>query len=147
MSDSFSPPRGAPSRHGWIVAAVAAGLAVALQLWGLYRPTGPPGGAWFPGADKVQHAMGFALPVILIALAYALRCRAVGRRLRIRVLVAVGWLFVVHGVISELIQHVFYPNRAGDPLDVLADWSGIVVGGLAVWMIFYLRLIALRPVQ
>ena len=60
---------------------------------------------------------------------------------------AVGWLFVVHGVISELIQHLFYPNRAGDPLDVLADWSGIVVGGLAVWMIFYLRLIALRPVR
>ena len=38
-------------------------------------------------------------------------------------------------VVSELIQHAFYPNRAGDPLDVLADWSGIVVGGLAVWMI------------
>ena len=42
---------------------------------------------------------------------------------------------------------MFYPNRAGDPLDVLADWSGIVVGALAVWMIFYLRLIALRPVR
>jgi hypothetical protein len=145
MSDSFSPTRGAATRHGWVVAAAAATLAVALQLWGLYRPSGPPGGTWFPGEDKVQHAVGFALPVILIALAYALRRRAVGRRPRTRVLVAVGWLFVVHAVVSELIQHAFYANRTGDPLDVLADWSGIAVGGLAVWMVVYLRLLTERP--
>ena len=147
MSDSFSPAPGAPTRRGWIAAAAAAGVALALQLWGLYRSSEPPGGSWFPGADKVLHGVSFALPVILIPLAYALRRRAVGGRPRIRVLVAVGWLFVVHAVVSELIQHAFYPGRAGDPLDVLADWSGIVVGGLAVWMIFSLRLIALRPVK
>ncbi len=144
MSDS-RPVREAPPRPGWMVAAVAAVLAVALQLWGLYRPSGPPGTNWFPGADKLQHAVGFALPVILIALAYTLRRRVLGRRPRISVLMAVGWLFVVHAVVSELIQDAFYPNRTGDPLDVLADWSGIVVGGLAVWMAGYLRLIAQRP--
>jgi VanZ family protein len=130
-----------------MVAVAAATLAVVLQLWGLYRPTGPALATWFPGSDKVLHAVGFALPVILITLAYVLRRRALGRRPRIRVLVAVGWLFVVHAVVSELVQHAFYPNRSGDPLDVLADWSGIVVGGFVVWTAGYLRLIALRPAR
>ena len=145
MSESFSPAQGAPARRGSVGATAAATLAVILQLCGLYLPAGLPGDSWFPGADKVLHAGGFALPVILIALAYALWCRAVGRRPRVRVLMAVGWLFVVHAVVSELIQHAFYPNRTGDPLDVLADWTGIVIGGLAVWTVVYLRLLTARP--
>jgi len=140
MARTVQPDRGITARLGWRLAALCAGLAVAVQLWGLYRPTAP-GTAWFPGADKVQHAVGFALPVILIAVAYALRRRAEGRRPRIRVLVAVAWVFVAHAVVSELIQHAFYAHRDGDPLDVLADWSGIAVGALLIWVVAYLRLI------
>ena len=40
-----------------------------LQLWGLYRVSGPPQPPWFPFADKLEHAAGFALPVLLILLA------------------------------------------------------------------------------
>jgi len=137
MARTVQPDRGISARLGWRVAALCAGLAVAVQLWGLYRPTAP-GTAWFAGADKVQHAIGFALPVILIAVAYALRRRADGRPPKLRVLVTVAWVFVAHAVVSELIQDRVHVHRQGDPLDVLADWSGIVVGGMVLWLLGYL---------
>jgi hypothetical protein len=141
MSRTAQPDRGSSARRGWRLAAAGAGLAVAFQLWGLYRPTATRAAAWFPGADKVLHGLGFALPVILIAVAYGLRRLADGRPPRVSVLVVMAWVFVAHAVVSELIQHAFYADRQGDPLDVLADWSGIVVGGLVVWALGYLRLI------
>ena len=114
----------------WPVVAVAAGLAVMAQLVGLYAPEPPVGAHWFPGADKVQHALAFALPVLLIPWADTLRRRAVSRPPRARLLVVVVWVSAAHAVVSELVQHTAYAGRAGDPLDVLADWSGIAVGGL-----------------
>ena len=124
--------------------AVAAGLAVVGQLIGLYLPRAP-GAAWFPGADKVQHAVAFALPVVLIPWADTLRRRAAGRPPRVRVLVLVVWASAAHAVISELVQHTAYANRVGDPLDVLADWSGVAVGGLVVGLGFALRPSDRRP--
>ncbi len=114
----------------WPVVAVAAALAVVLQLWGVYAVRPPAGANWFPGADKVQHAVAFALPVLLVPWADTLRRRAAGRPPRARVLVAMVWISAAHAVVSELVQHVAYTDRVGDPLDVLADWSGIAVGGL-----------------
>ena len=101
----------------------AAALAVLVQLWGLYRVTGPPTPPWFPNADKVEHVLGFAAPVFLVLLA-SWR----GRQARSRTIIVVALIFGVHAVLSELIQHTFYRGRSGDPLDVLADWSGIIVG-------------------
>lgn len=114
----------------WPVVAVAAALAVVLQLWGVYAVRPPAGANWFPGADKVQHAVAFALPVLLVPWADTLRRRAAGRAPRARVLVAMVWISAAHAVVSELVQHIAYTDRVGDPLDVLADWSGIAVGGL-----------------
>ena len=114
----------------WPVVAVAAGLAVVGQLIGLYLPRPPAGANWFPGADKLQHGLAFALPVILVPWADTLRRRAVGRPPRARVLVLVVWASAAHAVVSEIVQHVAYADRMGDPLDLLADWSGIAVGGL-----------------
>ena len=138
MSRSAQPARRASARRGWRLAAAGAGLAVAFHLWGLYRPSAPPEAALFPGADKILHAFGFALPVILIAMAYVLRRRADGRPPSRRVLAVMAGVFVAHAVVSELIQHRFYVHRAGDPLDVLADWAGILVGGLLVSRLGYL---------
>lgn len=113
-------------------------FAVLLQLWGLYRVAGPPQPAWFPFADKLQHAVGFALPVLLILLTVALR-GTVGRQwVSFRVTALVVAVFAAHAVVSELIQLVWYRYRTGDPLDVLADWAGIAVG------VLLLRLILLR---
>ncbi len=90
MSRSAQPARRTSARRGWRLAAAGAGLAVAFHLWGLYRPSAPPEAALFPGADKILHAFGFALPVILIAVAYVLRCRADGRPPSRRVLAVIG---------------------------------------------------------
>ena len=113
----------------WPVVAVAAGLAVVAQVVGLYLPR-TPGDGWLPGADKLGHAVGFALPVVLVPWADTLRRRSAGRPPRARILVLVVLLSSAHAVVSELVQHAAYENRVGDPLDVLADWSGIAVGGL-----------------
>ena len=113
---------------GWPVVAGLAALAVVGHLYGLYRVTGPPNPPWFPQADKLEHVVGFALPVVLILVAAGLRSLSRGGRptRRVRVLVLAG--FAAHGVVSELVQHAFYTNRAGDPLDVLADWTGTALG-------------------
>ncbi|HLL62196.1 MAG TPA: hypothetical protein VK401_04055 [Propionibacteriaceae bacterium] len=122
----------------WPVVAVAAGLAVVGQLIGLYLPRAP-GAGWFPGADKLQHAVAFALPVVLVPWADTLRRRSVGRPPRARVLVLVVWVSAAHAVLSELVQHAAYANRVGDPLDVLADWSGIAIGGLLAGLLLAVR--------
>jgi VanZ family protein len=105
-----------------------AGLAVLAQLYGLYRPGGPPQPELFPGVDKVEHLIGFAVPVALVLIAgwryRARRGRAVSRRFVGTVLV----LFSLHAVASELIQGAFYVWRKGDPLDVVADLAGIALG-------------------
>ena len=124
MTQSAPPrERTVPSTRGRAVAIVAAVIAVLVQLWGLYRVTGPPILPWFPNADKVEHAVGFAVTVFLVLLAIWL-----GREMQTRTIVVVAGIFAVHAVLSEIIQHTFYRKRSGDPLDVLADWSGIIVG-------------------
>ena len=116
--------------RGWRGLAALALLATGLQVYGLYRVTGPESPSWFRQIDKVEHAVGFALPVALALLALGLRSgpRAFRRRPTTAVLVGV---FAAHAVVSELVQHTFYRGRTGDPYDVLADWVGVAVGTLA----------------
>jgi hypothetical protein len=116
------------SLRGWHLATAGAVIAVLLQLWGLYRVVGPPQPPWFPYADKLEHAAGFALPVMLILLAAALRHPPGWQWPGAATTAVVVGLFVAHAVVSEAIQHVWYRHRTGDPLDVLADWVGIAAG-------------------
>jgi VanZ family protein len=139
MSHSGLPDRSTASvLRGWHLAAVAAVFAVLLQLWGLYRALGPPQPSWFPLADKVQHAVGFALPVLLILLTIALRGRFGWQWPGLGTCVLVVAIFAAHAVVSEVIQHVWYRYRTGELLDVVADWLGIAVGVL-VFRLIYLR--------
>jgi hypothetical protein len=126
------------SLRGWHLAAAGALIAVLLQLWGLYRVAGPPQPAWFPYADKLEHAAGFALPVMLILLAAALRHLPSGRWPGAATTAVVVGVFVAHAVISEAIQHVWYRHRTGDQLDVLADWVGIA-GGVVLLRVILVR--------
>jgi hypothetical protein len=114
----------------WPAVAAAAVLAVALQLVGLYLPDPPGDLDWFPGADKVQHAVAFGLPVALVMLADTWRQRSRRQPPRARVLVIAIWVSAAHAVVSELIQAAFYTDRRGDPLDLLADWSGIAIAAM-----------------
>jgi hypothetical protein len=124
--------------RGWHLAAGGAVLAVSLQLWGLYRVAGPPRPPGFPLADKLGHAVGFALPVMLILLAAVLRRPPGWQWPSPAAQAAVVGVFAAHAVVSELIQHVWYRHRTGDPLDVVADWIGIAAG------VMLLRVILLR---
>ena len=114
----------------WHWVAGLAGLALAAQLWGLYLLTGPPGPGWFPNADKLQHALGFALPVALLLLALGLRRLAHGRLPTQRALVAIVVGFLTHAVLSELVQQALIPSRTGDAWDALADAIGVAAGAL-----------------
>lgn len=112
-----------------------AALAVVAQVYGVYRPTGPPSPAWFPNADKLEHAVGFGLPVALLLTALTLRARDRGRSLGRMVPVVVIAIFVAHAVLSEIIQHFFYRYRTGDPLDALADAVGVALGAGVYWLV------------
>ncbi len=136
MSYSRSPDRPEASSLGrWHIVAGGAVIAVLLQLWGLYRVTGPPQPAWFPYADKLAHAIGFGLPVMLILLTAALRRPLGSQRPSLRTTALVVCVFAAHAVVSELIQHVWYRHRTGDLLDVIADWIGIAAAVALVQVI------------
>ena len=68
-----------------------------------------------PGADKLVHAGLF----LLLALTARVRFGDAAR-----VLVAV----LLYAALSEVVQAVLLPRRSGDPLDLLADAAGAVVG-------------------
>ena len=121
-------------RHGlvhWPPWAVLAGAALVVHFYGLYRPDSPATTSWLSVPDKVKHAVGFGVPVLLILLTLAVRARSRARRLAATpVLVAAG-SFGAHAVVSEVIQGIYYPGRTGDPLDVLADVVGVLLGVIA----------------
>lgn len=74
------------------------------------------------GWDKLNHVLGFAGPMFA---GLAARARA-GRRSALRL----GLLMLAWGIAQEGLQSLLPPRRA-DPLDLLADVIGIVVGAAA----------------
>ncbi|GAA3557217.1 hypothetical protein GCM10022197_10560 [Microlunatus spumicola] len=120
--------RPAPGRPARTAATAAAVVGVAVHLWGLYRDHGPPSVPWFPQADKLEHLVGFGLPCFLVLLALHLHVAAAGRLLAARTVGLVVGLFVLHAVVSEVVQGDFYTTRSGDPYDALADVTGTLLG-------------------
>lgn len=118
---------------GWLRAAgailpVLAVVAVAVQLFGLYRAGGPPEAGVFPGVDKVEHLLGFAVPLVLVLLTawWPRNGGSAGISRRFGVVVTV--VFVAQAVVSELVQAALLPMRSGDPLDAVADSLGLILG-------------------
>jgi len=94
---------------------LAFGIALAAQLIALYAPEGPAG-PQVSGLDKVIHMLIFAAPAF-VALMIGIRARW-----------ALG-ILAVHAPVSELIQHFVLQHRSGDVLDVVADLTGVALGG------------------
>ncbi len=109
---------------------VLSGVAVILQLYGLYRPIGPLEPTWFPQADKVGHVVVFALPVALILLTLTWYSSRRAATLTPSAIAVVVGAFAVHAAVSEVIQDRLYLSRVGDPWDLLADGLGIGLGVL-----------------
>lgn len=105
--------------------------AVIVQLIAVYKPSEPPLPSSLPGLDKFGHAALFAAPVFCLLLA----ARDRSGRLPRAVVVLIPSIFVVHAVLSELIQAAFFVHRDGDPFDALADALGVGLGLLGAWLI------------
>ena len=89
-------------------------VAVLVQLVVLYAPQQlgePP----FANADKVVHVLVFLAPTLLAVLGGLPRSAVVG-------------VSAAHAVVSEVVQALLLPGRSGDPLDVVADLAGVVLG-------------------
>ncbi|MFW6600516.1 VanZ family protein [Propionibacteriaceae bacterium Y2011] len=89
-------------------------VATIVQCYGLYGPAGTPSAPGLP-LDKVAHVLGFALPVGLF----------VAARIDWRWVAAVA---VGQALVSEFVQGALLSERTADPLDLLADVIGIVLG-------------------
>jgi len=100
---------------------LAFGIALGVQLIAVYSPNGL-GGPGITGLDKVVHVSIFFAPALAVLM------------MGIRARWALG-ILAMHAPVSELIQHIGLPQRSGDVFDVLADLSGVALGGLAylVW--------------
>ncbi|MCA1781214.1 MAG: VanZ family protein [Dermatophilaceae bacterium] len=122
------PTRDAALSRGmvWVLQAGFV-LAVALQVYVLYLYTPDPSQAVsIPHADKVVHAVVFAVPA------------AVGVLARLRPWL-VGLVLAVHAPVSELVQYLWLPARSGELGDIVADWVGVALG-LAIGSILGRRL-------
>ena len=123
---------GVPGRAVRVGVGAAALVSLGVHLWGLYRDHGPPSVGWFPDLDKLEHLVGFGLPCFLVLLALHLHVAASGRALGGRAVALVVGAFVLHAVVSEVVQGEAYTTRSGDPIDALADVVGTALGLLAL---------------
>lgn len=114
-------PGGARPRDRRALWRVAALAALAVHLTVLYAPSTPDTGGvpLPPWTDLVVHVAVFAALTAAALLARLPLRRPVG--------VVVG-VMAAHAVISEVVQHVFYAHRSGDPRDVAADLAGVALG-------------------
>ena len=111
---SAAPADSAPRRRIRLPFALLGAASLAGQAYGLFGIESVPDSVGRLNADKLAHAVLFAVPVALFILA--------GVRRSVTVTLA-----LVFAVASELIQGAFLPHRSGDPWDVVADTAGVAL--------------------
>jgi VanZ family protein len=79
----------------------------------------------------VQHAIGFALPMLLVLLTLHTYAARAGRPLRPVWPAVVAGVLAVNAMLSEVVQARPQSGRTGDPVDAVADLLGIALGWLA----------------
>jgi VanZ family protein len=103
----------------WILAV----LWTVFILYGLMlEPSEPPRFPWLvkPGVDKLIHAILFCVEAGLLAWG----------PLRNKNWISIIWCFLFGGGL-ELIQHFWINGRFGQPMDLVADMVGAVLG---IWL-------------
>ena len=104
-------------RYPWLWLAGWAAM-LALVATGSLMPSSDLPDVSMPGADKLQHALGYAALSL-----YAGMLFATGR--------ARGWAaagLMVFGIVIELTQGAMTPDRSPESADVLANAFGIAIG-------------------
>lgn len=110
------------------LARVALAATLLLQVVVVYAPQTPGPPPAIPHADKLIHAVVFALPVLAVGLP------------RVRWWPVVALLLALHAPVSEITQHLLLPGRSGDPWDVVADLVGVgIASGWVAWSVRRLR--------
>jgi len=88
-----------------------------------------------PHMDKAVHFTFYFVMVLLAFLA------SIKKELQVNGMLKLLWYIVlfaiVYGIIIEVIQHVATDNRHGDPLDILANSIGAIVGMLVIRFLFF----------
>ena len=88
-----------------------------------------------PHMDKAVHFTFYFVMVLLAFLA------SIKKELQVNGMLKLLWYIVlfaiVYGIIIEVIQNVATDNRHGDPLDVLANSIGAIVGMLVIRFLFF----------
>ena len=135
----------------FVILSLPGDWVTALENWVkslINLPQRPPSPSWFP-TDKVVHVILFLATALPVTLAITARVRQrqqhsestspsapqrpqqvplEKRRLRIDQVGTTAFvLMLILGVLSEWIQS-FVPGRSADPLDLLADLIGSVLG-------------------
>lgn len=91
---------------------------IACVVVGSLLPAGDLPAPAFPGIDKLEHLVGYALLSAWAAMLFATR----------RALWTAGIALVALGIAIELAQGAFTTTREADALDVLANASGVALG-------------------
>lgn len=94
------------------------GLMIAAVVAGSLAPAEDLPQIWFPGADKLQHFLGYAVLSGYAAMLFASR-RALG-------LAAAGLMTL--GILIEGVQGALTASRQADLVDVLANLAGVALG-------------------
>jgi VanZ family protein len=83
---------------------------------------------YIPWLDKIVHIGLFSIMAALICLWLSKKGMPAGKKNQYFLLC--GMVCVVYGILMELIQKFYVPNRSFDSADILADTVGSLVGVL-----------------
>lgn len=122
MSDPSVTEASLPARFSTPTRRLVAGATLVGQAWVLFAPSTPDTGVpvgWH--LDKVVHFGIFGAATYAVIWA--------GGRPRV-----VVPAMLAYAAASEVVQHNWLPNRAGDPFDLLADVLGVGAGLAAWWL-------------
>ncbi len=110
------------STYFWFIPAACVFLGIFLLSTVLSVPVRVEGVSFM---DKIQHA--FAYLVLVSSLLFGFYKSGF---LSVRVWFIVFFATAFYGVMLELVQYSFFPNRYFEWLDALANVCGAVIGGL-----------------
>lgn len=87
--------------------------------------TNAPGGFYFPGMDKVMHAIMYGIFSLLVTNVYLALYKI--KFWPLLLLVLITWFY---SILMEILQLYLVASRAGEILDAVANLAGIIMGTL-----------------